>query len=212
MPELPQPPIELGTAGHTRWVRISHWIVTVSFLTLAFSGFVILMCHPRLYWGEAGNDLTPALLELPISRNHQHGGWEKSIPFFQNAESPVSASRTYEIFNKNSWGRSLHFLSAWFLVLPGSIYLAGGIITGHLRRHLVPRSDELTLSRIRRDLQSHLRLQIRATTGGPHYGLLQKCAYCTVVFVALPLAVTTGLAMSPSITAAYPFLSGIFGG
>ncbi len=60
-----------GTTGHTRWVRISHWIVSVSFLTLAFTGIVILMAHPRLYWGEAGNNLTPALIELPISRNHR---------------------------------------------------------------------------------------------------------------------------------------------
>ena len=33
-----------------------------------------------------------------------------------------------------------------------------------------------------------------------------------MVFLALPLAVVTGLAMSPAITAAYPFLSGMFGG
>ena len=39
---------------HARWVRVSHWIMTVSLLTLAFSGFVILMAHPRLYWGDAG--------------------------------------------------------------------------------------------------------------------------------------------------------------
>ena len=63
-------------APHARWVRISHSILTVSVLTLAFTGVVILMAHPRLYWGEAGNDLTPALLELPISRNYQHGGWD----------------------------------------------------------------------------------------------------------------------------------------
>ena len=68
-------------------------------MTLAFTGIVILMAHPRLYWGEAGNNLTPALIELPISRNHQHGGWEGSVPFFQGAASPVSARRTYEIFN-----------------------------------------------------------------------------------------------------------------
>jgi hypothetical protein len=74
MAELSQPPIHMDRTGHTRWVRISHWIVTVSFLMLAFTGIVILMAHPRLYWGEVGNDLTPALIELPISRNHRHGG------------------------------------------------------------------------------------------------------------------------------------------
>jgi thiosulfate reductase cytochrome b subunit len=41
---------------------------------------------------------------------------------------------------------------------------------------------------------------------------MQKCAYLVVVIFALPLAVVTGLAMSPAITAAYPFLSGMFGG
>ena len=212
MTESQQPSLQTGTTGHTRWVRISHWIVTVSFLTLAFTGVVILMAHPRLYWGESGNNLTPALLELPISRNHQHGGWEKTAPFFQDSASPVSANRTYEIFNQNGWGRSLHFLAAWFLVVPGVVYLLAGIFTGHFRRDVVPRAGELTPRLIAQDLKNHLRLKIRAATGGPHYGLLQKCAYCGVVFFALPLAVVTGLAMSPPVTAAYPFLSAIFGG
>ena len=50
----PEPERASGVRPHARWVRISHWIVTASFLTLAFTGFVILMAHPRLYWGEAG--------------------------------------------------------------------------------------------------------------------------------------------------------------
>lgn len=99
------------TTHHARWVRISHGIVTVSVLTLAVTGVLILMVHPRLYWGEVGNDLTPALLELPISRNHQHGGWENRTPFFMDDAGPVSASRTFDIFNQNGWGRSLHFLA-----------------------------------------------------------------------------------------------------
>src|SRR6478736_3248779 len=86
---------------HKNWVKSTHWIITFSFLALAISGYVILMCHPRLYWGEVGNDLTPALIELPISRNHQHGGWEANGPFVQNGAGAVSASRTYEIFNQN---------------------------------------------------------------------------------------------------------------
>jgi thiosulfate reductase cytochrome b subunit len=181
-------------------------------MTLAFTGAVILMAHPRLYWGEVGNDLTPALIELPISRNHQHGGWENSVPFFEDAASPVSASRTFDIFNKNGWGRSLHFLAAWFLVLTGAIYLLAGVFTGHFRRHIVPRSAELKPGLFWRDVRDHARLRIQAATGGPHYGLLQKCAYFAVVFGAFPLAVVTGLGMSPAINAPYPFLSGMFGG
>src|SRR5882724_11921116 len=107
--------IKSTVAGHTRWIRISHWILAASVLTLAFSGFVILMAHPRLYWGKTGNDLTPALLELPIGRNYKHGGWAPEATFFPGARPIVSAVRTYDIFNQNGWGRSLHFLAPWLL-------------------------------------------------------------------------------------------------
>jgi len=212
MDESSQPSQQTNPTRHKRWVKLTHWIGSASFLTLAFTGFVILMAHPRLYWGEVGNDLTPALIELPISRNHQHGGWEKHETFFQETASPISASRTFNIFNKNGWGRSLHFLAAWFLVLTGLIYLLTGIFTGHFWHHLVPRLAELTPSQFWREVKAHARLRIRGATGGPQYGLLQKCAYVTVLFLALPLIVVTGLTMSPAITAAYPFLLSLFGG
>jgi len=122
-----------SVAAHARWVRFSHWILAASVLTLAFSGFEILMVHPRLYWGKAGNDLTPALFELPISRNYKHGGWAPPVVFSPGAHPIVSAARTYDIFNQNSWGRSLHFLAAWFLVVTGLIYLVGGFASGRLR-------------------------------------------------------------------------------
>src|SRR5688572_2426891 len=101
--------MDVAARGHARWVALSHWILTLSLLTLAVSGVLILMVHPRLYWGEVGDDLMPALVELPISRNHQHGGWSGRTPFFETAAGPISASRTFAIFNQNGWGRSLHF-------------------------------------------------------------------------------------------------------
>lgn len=55
-------------------------------------------------------------------------------------------------------------------------------------------------------------MRIPAATGGPGYGLLQKCAYAAVVFLALPLMVVTGLTMAPAITATFPFLLDLFGG
>lgn len=205
-------PVPARPAGHTRWVRCTHWIAAASIAVLGFSGVVILMAHPRLYWGEVGNDLTPALLELPISRNHRHGGWESSRAFFDTAGGPVSASRTADIFNQNGWGRSLHFLAGWVLVASGGVYLLAGIATRHMWRHLVPGRAELTSDAVRRELVAHTRLRIRSPTGGPQYGLLQKCAYLLVVLVALPLMALTGLAMSPAVTTAFPVLLDLFGG
>ena len=184
----------------------------MSVLTLVVSGFEILMVHPRLYWGKAGNDLTPALLELPISRNYKHGGYDKPVPLTDSASGPVSANRTYDIFNQNGWGRSLHFLAAWFLVLPGLVYLLLGLLSGHFRSHIWPRVRELAPRLVWRDVVSHLRFRIPAASGGPRYGLLQKGAYSFVVFVAAPLMVATGLTMSPAVTAAFPVLLGLFGG
>ena len=170
------------------------------------------MCHPRLYWGEVGNDLTPALLELPISRNYKHGGWEKSVAFFNTSASPVSASRTYDIFNENGWGRSLHFLSAWFLVATGLIYLLMGVFSGHFRRRIWPGSKEFTLRLLWQEFVNHVRMQIPLASNGTPYNLLQKCSYAIVIFGLLPLIVLTGFTMSPAITAAFPFLLKIFGG
>ena len=203
---------DVSAASHAGWVRLSHWIVSASVLTLGVTGVLILMVHPRLYWGEAGNDLTPALIELPISRNHQHGGWTAATPFFPGSAGPVSASRTFDIFNQNGWGRSLHFLAAWCLVVPGLLYLINGLASGHVRRHLWPSGREVAPGRLSREVADHLRLRIRAATGGPDYGPLQKLAYSFVVFVAAPLMTLTGITMAPAVTAAFPVLLRIFGG
>lgn len=201
-----------SVAAHTRWIRISHWILAASVLTLAYSGVVILMAHPRLYWGAVGNDLTPALFELPISRNYKHGGWAAPVTFVTGAKPIVSSARTYDIFNENGWARSLHFLAAWILVVIALFYLSAGLVGGHLRRHLIPRARELKPRLLWQDVVTHLHLPMPRASGGPPYGLLQKLAYFGVVFVLLPLIVVTGLTMSPAVTAAYPKLLDVFGG
>jgi thiosulfate reductase cytochrome b subunit len=204
--------VQRPAGSHTHWVRLSHWILAASVLTLAVSGFVILMAHPRLYWGAVGNDLTPALFELPISRNYKHGGWAAPVTFFPGEHPIVSQARTYDIFNENGWARSLHFLAAWFLVVTALIYLGTSFISGHLRRNLIPRVRELSPRVLWRDVINHLHLPMPRAAGGPPYGPLQKLAYFGVVVVTLPLMVLTGLTMSPAITAAYPALLDCFGG
>ena len=201
-----------SVTGHARWVRLSHWVLAASVLTLAFSGFVILMAHPRLYWGPVGNDLTPALMELPISRNYKHGGWAAPVTFVAGPTPVVSEARTYDIFNENGWARSLHFLAAWFLVVTALIYLCSGLIGGHLRRNVIPRTGDLLPRSLWRDVVTHLHLPLPRAAGGPPYGPLQKLSYFGVVFVAFPLVIATGLAMAPAVGNAYPALVDAFGG
>ena len=70
--------------------------LTLSFFALVVSGIGILLAHPRFYWGETDAVGTPSLFDLPL-------------PFLVTTQTYV---------NPFSWGRSLHFLSAWICVLP----------------------------------------------------------------------------------------------
>ena len=198
--------------SHPSWVRICHWLVAVSYLTLAVSGFLILMVHPRLYIGEIGNDLTPALLTLPISNNHRPGELQQPLVFSELPGKPVSAERNYPIFNKNGWARSLHFLAAWVFVVAGAVYLAIGIATRHIVRDLLPRIRELAPSAVWQDVKNHLRSNFASSRARSGYNLLQKLAYTSVLFIVLPVMIATGLTMSPAMTSAFPVLLDLFGG
>lgn len=198
--------------AHALWVRVTHWVISVSVLTLAVSGFVILMAHPRLYWGHAGNDLMPALLELPISPDYAQVAWVDTTPITADAAGPVSANRSYDAFNQNGWARSLHFLMAWPLVCFAGFYWLAALRHGHFRSHLWPAWRLLSPSLLWRDWLAHLRPRSPVTPGARHYGLLQKLAYSAVMVVLLPLQVLTGLMMSPRISAAAPLLLDVVGG
>lgn len=186
---------------HSIWVRITHWVGTISFLLLLYTGVTILKAHPRLYWGDVGNDLTPALFELPISKNYKHGGWTSRTAFYSTKDSPVSANRTFDIYNENGWGRSLHFLSAWILVFASIVYLLYAIFSGHIWKNLWPSLKEFSLPLFK-----------ASATGGPRYGPLQKITYLVVLFFLMPVVILTGLTMAPAVTAANPWLLTIFFG
>jgi len=137
--------------------------------------------------------------------------WDQTTTFSNVAGAPISADRTYEIFNQNGWGRSLHFLAAWFLVITSFVYVLTGLFGGHIRRNILPRAKDLAPGALVQDARDHLRPG-DDVGGGPPYGAVQKAAYSGVVFVALPLMLITGLTMSPAVSASLPFLLDVFGG
>jgi thiosulfate reductase cytochrome b subunit len=198
---------ENSDTGHATWVRVCHWLIVFTVVVLVISGVTILAVHPRLYWGEAGNHLLPAWLELPLSNNHRPDALLMVASF---ADAPASAVRDYSIFNQNGWARSLHFLAAWIGVVATLVYLLIGVFSGHVRRNLVPRASQLAPRALLQDAKAHIRG--RSVGVGPPYGYVQKICYVGVVFIALPLMLVTGLAMSPAVTAALPVLLDVFGG
>ena len=175
----------LDSPRHSALVRITHWIHTTSFFALIVSGFAILLAHPRLYWGETGGVGTPSVVDFPL-------------PFMLDGPS--------------SWGRSLHFLSAWICVLNGVLYALSGLFTQHFRRNLLPAKADLTWGSLSRTVWNHLRLKVRSEESSQSYNVLQRLTYLAVVFVLFPLVIWTGLAMSPAITSVFPALVNVFGG
>lgn len=201
-------------SGHRRWVRLVHWCVAIAVIVLLYSGFTILQAHPRLYWGETGNYLMPAWLELPISPNYryQDTGIEATTPFFDRASSPVSGLVPHLPYNENGWARSLHFLAGWGFLAGYVIYLVVGVVTGHIRRNIWPRGSEVSPGNLWSDVRAHLTGQTPTDHIGPPYNTLQKLAYAVIVLVALPLMILSGMTMSPAIAANWQWLLDLFGG
>ena len=87
------------------------------------------------------------------------------------------------IFGHSGWGRYLHFLAAWVGAITGVVYVSAGIVT---RRF------------------GHASFQ--------SYNVLQRRTYVFVIFVLGPLVLISGLAFSPMLASAAPWLVGVFGG
>src|SRR6202012_3769232 len=80
----------------------------------------------------------------------------------------------------------------------------------HFIRDLVPTRKDI--AHLPREIADHVQLRFAHGEEARHYNGLQKLAYCAVIFVLGPLVVFTGLTMSPTMDAAFPFLPWIFFG
>ncbi len=181
---------------HSALVRTTHWIGALCSLALLVSGIEIVISHPRFYWGENGNVLTPVLFKLPIP----------------SSRSLVPTGYGYVLPDQNGWSRYLHFQAAWLAVLTGLVYVAAGFVSGHFHRDLLPRGEELSWRALWSTMASHLRFERPSAAEAGSYNLLQRLSYLFVIFVLFPLILWTGLAMSPAFTSAFPASVDLLGG
>lgn len=179
-----QEPKNLAVPLHSAVVRVTHWLNAVSFFGLVASGGLILIAHPRFYWGEAGAWGAPPIIQLPIPA----------------------------ILGYSGWGRYLHFLSAWVCFLGGVAYVITGLFVGHFRRDFLPEKGEIAWGPIWRIIAGYLHIRRPTSEESARYNVLQRLTYIAVVFVLFPLIFLTGLAMSPGIASAFPFIVKMFGG
>ena len=223
---------------HALATRITHWVNVVAISFLLGSGLNIFNAHPSLYWGHYGADApAPGGGDADAGRR-----WldidmtgTAAAPRGVTTIGPVSIDTTGVLgvskgangapqsLGFPSWatfpsGRDLatarnwHFFFAWVLILNGLVYYAYGLISGHLRKDIVPTRREIGLGNIWHDIVSHAKLKFPKGEESKRYHILQKAAYGGTIFVLLPLMIFTGLAMSPGIGATWSWLIDLLGG
>ena len=180
---------------HRLSTRIWHWINALTLLVMLMSGLMIFNAHPRLYWGQFGANTDHAWLEIAETDGVALPGWA-TIP------------SNYSLADARIW----HFAFAWVLAIGLLAYLVASLFNGHLRRDLHISGQEWRPAHIWHDVKEHARLRFPTGLAALKYNILQKLAYCGVLFVLLPLAIFTGLTMSPSLDAGMPWLVDLFGG
>lgn len=211
---------------HGPMVRVTHWINVLAVSLLLMSGLQIFNAHPALYWGHSSTFAEPWLaIRMVETADGPRGittigdrfadttgvlGWTGFEGDRRNQAFPGWA--TIPSWRDLASGRRWHFFFAWLFVINGAVYLATTLISGHLRRNLLPSREQLRLRHVLQEIGAHARLRFPKGEAARTYNVLQKGSYLAVAFVLLPLMVLTGLCMSPGFNAAVPWLIDLFGG
>jgi thiosulfate reductase cytochrome b subunit len=230
MSETMAPPRRSLFYRHALLTRLTHWTNVLALFILLMSGLNIFNAHPALYWGQYGADADNSRRWLEIGAMPGAGGAMAgktrvgSVMFdttgvlgVSNNGDGVSTAigfphwMTIPSYRDLATARRWHFFFAWVMILNGLTYLLGGIVSGHIRKDIVPKLAELRPSNIAHDIVTHAKLQFPKGEDAKRYHILQKLAYSGVI-VLLILMVLTGLTMSPSNDAAWHWLSEVFGG
>lgn len=175
---------------HALATRLWHWLNAVAVIVLIGSGLMISNAHPRLYWGEYGANFDAAWLELP-----RFPGW-------------LTIPETYNLALARRW----HLLFALVLGFGLLAYMIASLINRHFRRDLHIRRGEVTMAHLAEDVRDHLAFRFHDEDDPGRYNTLQKLSYVAVVFVLLPIAIFSGIALSPGLNAAWPWMLDLFGG
>lgn len=209
---------------HRLATRLWHWINAITVFVLLMSGLMIFNAHPRLYWGQYGANADHAWLSIGSSGDRGFleiagvmvpttgilGQWRDGEGVVQRRAFPGWA--TIPSYYSLSGARRWHLAFAWLLSISLIVFLVVSVLNRHLQRDLAPRREELSPSHVWRDIVDHARLRLPTGEKALRFNILQKLAYIGVIFLLLPLMILSGLTMSPTMDAAWPWLLDLFAG
>ena len=206
---------------HRLPVRIGHWLNVVCLFILIMSGLQIFNAHPALYWGDRSDRDKPLLSIRPMRTD---SGEMKGVTTILGrkfdttgvlgySNGSARAFPAWATIPSAKWlamGRQWHLFFAWLFVINGVIFAVYAFISRHFTRDLMPTGRDLR--GIGEAIKDHIALRHPKGDEARRYNVLQKLSYIAIIFGLAPLIVLTGLTMSPTIDAAFPWLLTIFGG
>lgn len=223
VPTLPTTPVVVKERvyRHKLPVRLGHWLTVVCLFILIMSGLQIFNAHPALYWGDRSDRDRPLLSIRPVRIEDGNirgvttilGHSFDTTGVLGYSNGSVRAFPSWATIPSARWlamGRQWHLFFAWVFVINGLLFTVYALMSRHLTRDLAPTGKDL--GAIGKAVKDHIRLRHPKGDEAKRYNVLQKLAYLGVLFGLAPLIVLTGLAMSPTIDAAFPWLLTIFGG
>jgi sulfoxide reductase catalytic subunit YedY len=195
-----------GPHGFPFWVRWSHFANFFFLCMLMRSGLSILMDHPRLYWNDHCTPGTEWIRFSPIKMPVNRYWTAKDDARYL---TPIVSTPGYR--HTVGIARSWHFITVYGFVLTG-VFFVIGLLTSSQWERLIPTNLGVLV-----DAWSTFVLYANfhfppEPNGFYGYNALQQLAYAATVFVMAPLAILTGMAMSPALVNHFPRYTKIFGG
>jgi Ni/Fe-hydrogenase b-type cytochrome subunit len=204
---------------HDVVARTTHWVWALAILVLVMSGLQIFNAAPYL---DASDKSNPARRVLAFGAVTVDGQPVRVTSVFGHRFTSARVADTAPLSDVRAFpewatlpgeqdladGRRWHLLFAWVLFVAWLAYLISEGIRGKLRELVMRPADfkklvpmQLYYLRRRKEPPSH-----------GTYNPLQKLTYNVVLFVMFPLLIITGLALSPGVDSAIPWLTPILGG
>ena len=185
------------------------------------SGLQIFNAHPALYWGDRSDRDRPLLSIRPVQTGDGDikgittvlGQQFETTGILGYSNGSGRAFPAWATIPSAKWlamGRQWHLFFAWLFVINGLIFTAYALASRHATRDLAPTA--MDWRGIGKSLKDHLLFRHPTGDESKRYNVLQKLAYVSILFIIGPLIVLTGLAMSPTIDTAFPWILTILGG
>lgn len=182
---------------HALTTRLWHWLTVVTIFVMIGSGIGILQAHPRLYWGAYGANADQPWFQMA------------SVPVWLNqALDWMSIPANYNLAMSRRW----HLTFALVLGFALLAFMVASLMNRHFQRDLRVRAKEIAPRNLAADAAAHARFDFANHADPRAYNTLQKLSYVAVIFVLIPAMILTGLAMSPAMDAAWPWLLDVTGG